>query len=516
MKYLLHSSLTFSAPSRAILYDEAEKLVGEGHDVTVIFCGKSLDMCFTNMDGNKKNCTFCTANYLFYDRINISSKIKMISLKDYLTEEILSESRSTKFPYNDINDIKKIKYKNVSIGLACLSSYVSFTRNLYPLIDEHFITYFDNLLRNSALQCDLIESVIDKLKPDCIYGYNGRFLDSRPVWEIAKNNAIPFGLLEAQYTFSFCNKILFNNDTPHSIPSIDKNFIQKLWDTSDIELDEKKILGSEFYERRRKALPAGDKIYTKNQKIGLIPDGWDSSKKNIVIFTSSEDEFVAIGEEFEKFSIFPSQIAGIQELVDRFINDPQIQFYLRIHPNLLNVEYSYHKKLYELAKYSNLKIIEPQSVISSYSLIDNSDIVVVFGSTIGVEAAYWGKPTILLSGAMYYYLDCCYIPASKNELFDLINSHLTPKDKLGVYKFGLTYHDSIGQTCDLVDCNWKTYSLKFFGYTKKITLNNWEKLFGSHILFFIARTVSYIPVKIYCAMKKMGPRYKVPTKETDF
>jgi hypothetical protein len=152
MKYLMHSSLTFSAPSRAILYDEAEKLVGDGHEVSILFCGKSLDMCFTNMDGNKKNCTFCTANYLFYDRINISSKIKMISLKDYVTEEILSESRSTKFLYKDINDIKKIKYKDVSIGLACLSSYVSFTRNLYPLIDEKFITYFDNLLRNSSLQ----------------------------------------------------------------------------------------------------------------------------------------------------------------------------------------------------------------------------------------------------------------------------------------------------------------------------------------------------------------------------
>lgn len=515
MRYLLHSSLTFSAPSRAILYDEAEKLVSNGHEVYVLFCGKSLDACFTNMNGDKKNCTFCTANYKFYDKINISFKIRMISLKDYVTELISENSRNQKFLYKNISDVKKIKYKNVNIGLACLSSYVSFTRNLNPLFDEKFMLYFDNLLRNSSLQVDIIETVIEKFNPDYIYGYNGRFLDSRPVWEVAKNKNIPFVLLEAQYTFSFCNKIMFHNDTPHSIKSVNTNLIQKIWDTTDIDLEEKKDLASQFYERRKNALPAGDKIYAKNQKIGLIPEDWDSTKKNIVIFTSSEDEFVSVGDEYDKYSMFSSQIEGIQEIVKHFLTDPQIRFYLRIHPNLMNVEYYYHKKLYELVKYTNLKIIEPQSQISSYSLIDSSDIVIVFGSTIGIEATYWGKPTILLSGATYYYLDCCYIPASKNELFELIKSHLIPKDKLGAYKYGLTYHDSVGQTCDLIDCNWKTYSLNFLGYKKKITLNNWEKLFGSRIMFFLARAVSYIPIKIYYAIFKLGPKYKVPTQETD-
>lgn len=513
MKYLLHSSLTFSSPSRAILYDEAELLVKAGHEVNIVYCGKSLDFCFSNLSGDKRNCTFCTANYLFFDRLNISSKIKMISLKNFLTKDIKLSNQKLEFHYSCINDIKKIKYNNVQIGLACLSSYVSYTRNLYPLIDETFKEYFDKLLRNSALMCDIISSVIDDIRPDYVFGYNGRFLDSRPTWEVAKNKDIPFVLLEAQYTFSFCNKIRFYNDTPHSIQSINKNFIQEIWNNSSINFDTKKNLASEFYERRKNALPAGDKIYTINQKIGLIPEGWDSTKKNIVIFTSSEDEFVAIGDEFDKYSLFSSQIEGIEELINHFINDTNIQFYLRIHPNLSEVEYSYHKKLYELAKYSNLKIIEPKSIISSYSLIDYSDTVVVFGSTIGIEAAYWGKPTILLSGAMYYYLDCCYIPSSKDELFSLINSNLTPKDKLGTYKFGLTYHDSIGETCDFVDCNWKTFTLNVFGYKKKITINNWEMLFGSTFVFYVLRTISLIPVKIFFKLFNMDSYQIVPTKE---
>ena len=516
MKYLLHSTLTFSAPSRAILYDEAEKLAKNGHEVYVLYCGRSLNVCYTNMNGDTKKCTFCTANYQFYDRINISSKVKFISLKESLEDGMISNNLGMKFHYENVNDIKNIKYKNVNIGYACLSSYISFSRNLYPLIDDSFKVYFDNLLRNSCLMCDLIEVLLIQYKPDFIYGYNGRFLDSRPTLEFSKSQGVHFALLEAQYTFSYYNKIVFYNDTPHSIASINKNLILEIWDHSNLGLDEKITLATEFYERRKKALPSGDKIYTKNQKQGLLPKGWDSTKKNIVIFLSSEDEFIAIGDEFEKYSIFSSQIEGINDIAEFFLHNQQIQFYVRIHPNLSDIDYSYHKKIYELEKFANVKVIEPKSIISSYSLIDNSDTVVVFGSTIGIEAVYWGKPTILLSWAVYYYLDCCYIPSSKEEVFELINTHLVPKDKLGTYKFGLTYHDSVGQVCEFVDCNCKNYTFKIFGYRKTITLNNWEKLFGSRFLFFALRAFLNLPLKLYCSFMKFGPVYQVPTREIEY
>lgn len=513
MKYLLHSTLTFSAPSRAILYDEAEQLADNGNEVYVLYCNRALELCFTNMSGDDRNCAFCVANYKFSDRLNVSSKIKFLSLKSFLTEEIVRISKQVKFTYDSINDIKKIKYDDVSIGLACLSSYVSYTRNLYPEMDQEFRGYFDALLANSMLMCNLMAEVFEKVKPDHVYGYNGRFLDSRPLWEMAKNRGISFSLLEAQYTFSHCNKIVFNNDTPHSIQSLNKNFIEEIWNNTNADFTKKQELAIEFFERRKNALPAGDKVYTINQKIGLIPDNWDSSKKNIVIYTSSEDEFVAIGDEFEKYSLYPTQLNGIEEIVKHFSEDSSMHFYLRIHPNLADVRFSYHRKLYELSKYNNLTIIEPKSAVSSYSLIDNADSIIVFGSTIGIEASYWGKPVILLGGAVYYFLESCYIPSSREELYKMIKSDLNPKDKLGAYKFGLTYHDSIGTVCERVDCNWKVYDINFLGYRKKVTLNNWERLLGSRILFFIFRAISYLPIKLYYRIANKGPRYKIPIKE---
>lgn len=512
MRYLLHSTLTFSAPSRAILYDEATKLAHDGHEVFVLYCDGCLDICFTNMTGNKKGCLMCRANYRYFDRINISSKVRFVSLKEYLTPDVLLKSNNLNFSYSNTTDIKNIKLNGINIGLASFSSYITYTRNLNPLIDNKFKQYFDVLLRNSARMCEIASLVIEEIKPNSIYGYNGRFLDSRPFWEISKNMGIPFILLEAQYTFSSCKKVLFYNETPQSITA-SKKIMQDIWNNCDLDINDKISKGSDFYERRRNALYAGDKIYTLNQKLGLLPEKWNSNKKNIVIFISSEDEFASIGDEFDKYSLFHSQIDGIREILHHFKYNYDIQFYLRIHPNLSNIKYSYHKNLYDFALFENINIIDAHSNISSYSLIDYSDKVIVFGSTIGIEAVYWSKPTILLSGSFYYLFDCCYIPKSKNELFDLIASPLVPKDRMVTYKYGLQYHDSIGQTCEFVNCNWKTFYFKFLIYKKSITINYWEKLFGSKLLFYIFRFLSSRFLLLYGYFMKFGAKYIIPINE---
>jgi hypothetical protein len=102
------------------------------------------------------------------------------------------------------------------------------------------------------------------------------------------------------------------------------------------------------------------------------------------------------------------------------------------------VTYQYHTKLYELFEgIENFTIIEPKSPISTYALIDNCDKVVVFGSTTGPEAAYWGKPTILLSYCIYSLLDICYIPNNSQELDELINNkELIAKDINNALKYG--------------------------------------------------------------------------------
>jgi hypothetical protein len=91
--------------------------------------------------------------------------------------------------------------------------------------------------------------------------------------------------------------------------------------------------------------------------------------------------------------------------------------------------------LYNL-KSKNLTIIPPDSQISSYSLLQNCEKVLSFGSTVGIEAVFWGKPSILV-GTMYYKdLGGTYNTNNHKEVIDLILARLEPKDKEPALMYG--------------------------------------------------------------------------------
>jgi hypothetical protein len=68
-----------------------------------------------------------------------------------------------------------------------------------------------------------------------------------------------------------------------------------------------------------------------------------------------------------------------------------------MHPNQAGDRTGQAENIYRaLTKVPGLTLIGPRDKHSSYQLLDQSDVVVTFGSTIGLEATFWGKPSILL------------------------------------------------------------------------------------------------------------------------
>ena len=226
----------------------------------------------------------------------------------------------------------------------------------------------------------------------------------------------------------------FSNTTPHNITNITQN-IQQYWDSEKATLQEKMQIAEKFYHDRRNAIQAGDKVYTKEQQKDLLPDNWNAQKHNIVLLNSSEDEYASLGEEFEN-NLFSSQYRALQYIFEKYKEQNDYHFYLRVHPNLKDISYSYHQKLYDFNELSpNITIIHANSPVSTYAMIDHADKVIVFGSTTGIEAAYWGKPVILLALCDYSFFDICYIPQNLEEMNEMIlNKTLPVKDKLGALK----------------------------------------------------------------------------------
>jgi len=469
LKHLIFAPLECSIilPSHLFaILENVERFAKKGDYVTLIYCdGKNINHCWVNTTGKKCLCRQCLYNQKLYFK-TLSSSVKTVPVSEFFNRKYDSYSKIN-FEYNSVADIKKLEYNEVKIGYAAFSTYITETRNLYPLIDAEFKKYFNTLLKTALINTDIVNTALDKFCPDVVGSFNSRITISRPIYDtcqVRKFNINVFEVSGDNITGFRINN--FYNNTPHGVEHGTERILH-FWDSDFAPTEKKTAIAEKFFDDRRNAIAAGDKIYVKEQVKGLLPDNWDDKKHNIVIFNSSEDEFASLGSEFEH-NFFPSQYQGIKFLFEKYKDEENFHFYLRVHPNLKNVNYAYHKNLYELGKISNnVTVIPANSPVSTYSLIDSAEKIVVFGSTTGAEAVYWGKPVILLSRCWYSLLDICYFPNTFEELDELIKKqNLEPKEKSGALKYA--YYLINTEREPFIHYKYEIKNLKVSGQTYKL------------------------------------------------
>lgn len=456
-----------------------------GNEVHILLCDRNIGGC-TEQGFSSSLCRLCKFLKSQSLKCILPKDVKLHTVNELLTEDIIKESKK-KFNYKTLEELRNLKYKGVEIGGGAMSTYVSFTRNLEPLIDDASRVYFDNLLRSEVVLTLVIEKLQKDLQFDCFILFNGRIATNKPVLNIAQREGIEYICTEYQKDKNDgFTKNFYINDIPHNIGPNHQKFLEAWSEAKEKGIDRESV-GRSFFERRRNAQGTGDKIYTAGQDKSKFVDNWDNEKENIVIFNSSEDEFFSVSGDFEKGKVFPSQIEGIKAIVEHYKDDATKHFYLRVHPNLMNVSYSYHLDLYKL-DYPNLTVIPADSPISSYALLDKADKILTFGSTMGIEATYARKPSISLGPTIYDMLDVVYKPESLEMLWSYINN----KDLKDLYSdnvliYGYFYmgvFDSIISN-PIQNVDLRKVSYKIFG--KEISCYAYNKVGGSNLLFILLR-----------------------------
>ena len=484
------------------MVDEAEISARYGNQVYFLLCNSHFGLCGCNLYGDTFKCYRCT-RYVKRLLNKCSPGIKVIEPDQEMMDLISKEVEKCKFEYHSIEEIKSLDYKGAKVGLACLSAYMTTCRNNNPLIDDEFRAYFDRLLRVACNYAEFQCRMIDEIKPDRIQIFNGRFMENRPATDFALQRHILLRSCEHWCVFPHCSqKRHYYNALPHNIANNAK-MINQLWNDDTIPLEEKERIGRNFYERKYNHTYYGDKDYSSSQVAEKMPDNWDASKKNYVIFNSSEDEFTCIGDEYDKAKVFPSQYEGILYIANLLKDRQDIRLYLRIHPNLKNIKYKYHTDLLGLGeRYDNLFVIRGDSDVSTYALMRAADKVITFGSTTGVEASYMRKPVIALCRSWYSGIDVCYEPTSVEEMMELLmDENLKAKPEVETLKYGYFLVSPHLPGYSFFDYNWRDF--KFLG--KSVRQYNLAKYFGSRKLYAITGMI----IGHFCR------RYKLPLKEKE-
>lgn len=407
-------------------------LLQEGKEVVFLGCNRELPICYMSQYHKESECSKCVFMQKNIRETLLQSKSKesKITFISYDSNLLINEEL---MDFTNLDEIKSLVWKGYNIGWGIASSIISHYRDHIPDLKRHKVE-LNKEIKVSKFILDNIHVVYDQYKPDEIYLFNGRFSYQYPVLSFCISNNIDYSIYE--FTAKSDQYRVIHNSTPHNIKNASDEILTR-WE-KELNYNLKYEIGESFFMKTRLGGKNSlDHGYIDYQKKNFLPSSIDLNKEIICVFNSSIDEFAAVKGWEKKIPLFKDEYKALSELCNAFKDDPDKLFVLRVHPNLKFLTNTQNKQIKELANISNLVIIPAESKVDTYALIDCASKVITFGSTIGVEATYWGKPSILLGLSFYQNLDVTYIPQTKEELIILINTkNLPPKNKNGGIKYG--------------------------------------------------------------------------------
>jgi len=372
-------------------------------------------------------CIICQSKFKNGISLINTEKVKFIELPT-------SEKQYSGIPpvFKSIDELKEFKIGNVEVGMGAASSLItSFNKeHRFDTVKHQKLVFKE--VNNAHFVYSFFKKNLGDIQPDLVYLFNGRFSTILPAINACEEMGIRYatherGGVNNKYYLAF-------NTTPHDLENAHKE-IEQLWENTDEKV--RLEIGKKFFTDRRNRVEHAWFSFTKSQELGLLPKNFDTRKKNIGLFNSTIEEYAAIRSWKKPIPIYEEEIIAFNKIFETLNNDSNIQIYLRVHPNLKGAVNSQMQDIKSLeGKFKNVTILFPESAVDSYILMENCDTIITFGSTMGVEACYWNKPSILLGMAYYDKLDCCYIPQSHEETINLIRTDLTPKPKTGALKYG--------------------------------------------------------------------------------
>ena len=130
-------------------------------------------------------------------------------------------------------------------------------------------------------------------------------------------------------------------------------------------------------------------------------------------------------------TVFSDMFAWLDVLLEIIKLHPETLFVIRAHPDELRVRKSSRETVegwassHGVDKEPNVIFVGPKETLSSYELIQRSKFVMVYNSTIGLEAALMGKPVLCAGKARFTQYPTVFFPQTAAEQRSKMEEFLT-------------------------------------------------------------------------------------------
>jgi len=307
---------------------------------------------------------------------------------------------------SSIGSLKSLSFNNKNLlGISVAGKLMSHVQAARPDPSE-YISVCSSAIKTFLQSYDIASGVLQKLHISAAIVFNGRFPSCKGLVQRFQESAVPVFFHERGSTSA---KYLLTPYDPSDRVCFQHDIIRN-W---DIQLNKRAAqeIAANYFNSVRRGRSIAWTSFVENQRMGtgasIVDLARESSptKEVFCYFSGSDVEYDSVDDCWHSApSQWHSQIELFKDVVDA-AREAGASLVVRVHPNLAKSKSSdlelWNKLSFIKNNADHLFIVESESPVSTYELIDNVDLVLVGRSTVGLEAVYAGKPTIVLSDCMY-------------------------------------------------------------------------------------------------------------------
>jgi hypothetical protein len=384
----------------------------QGMRVVNFVCQRGMPRCVLGTNQNDvyqfPPCQKCLVqSSAIYDRSNLTKL-------DYSPSQELAQSLQG----TNLRTLRNLRYEGMPLGELCLPSMRWILRRHHLEDDEPtriLYRYYILSAYKVAVQFDwlLVEN-----DPQAVMVFNGmQFPEATARW-VARRQNIPVyahevGILPFSAFFTSGDATAYPVDIPDDF---------QLTPQQDLQLDE-------YFSKRVKGdfSMAGVQFWPEMTGLdrGLI-EKMQAFQQVVPIFTN----VIFDTSQPHANVIFPHMFAWLDKVLEVVNSHPETLFVIRAHPDESRPGKASQESVSDWAqergvtRLKNVVFTGPDEYFSSYEMIQRAKFVMIYNSTIGLEASIMGAPVLCAGKARFTQLDTVFFPRSQGAYLDTLEKFL--------------------------------------------------------------------------------------------
>lgn len=390
----------------------AQALRLRGADVALLTCGGGMPVCELGRarQAYPRPCDRCG---WLTDRVAETAGCRHYSLGDFLPWGRDARKAPDEYVGNGVVD--PTEASAISVAWLLKATQLDRVPGARAIVDD-FAVAAGGVERAA-------QRVLEESKPDIVFMLNGLFSAERVIRDVA----LAHGLRATTYEFApRAGALVFSHDTP--APSYDVN---ELWaavkDRPLSERQRSETMG--MLEDRVQGRGAHESYYDRieddpnelRRRLGL-----NDRQRVASLFTNVTWDSATIGHDIG----FGSMFDWIEHAVRTAGEHDDLVLVVRIHP--AERRWGTREEVQEVVASrlgkipGNVRFVSTEQALSSYTLLDISDVVLTYTTTVGLEAAMRGKQVAVAGDTHYRGRGFTTDVSGPDELAHVLRSALSP------------------------------------------------------------------------------------------